>query len=63
MHYVDVTGAMLDRNGQPRPELFGPDSLHMNGAGYAEWTRVIRAALLEREARLEQAGSGSARQK
>jgi len=63
LHYVDVAGAMLDRNGQPGPELFGPDSLHMSGAGYAVWTRVVRPVLLGREARFERAAGDSARQK
>jgi lysophospholipase L1-like esterase len=40
--YVDVFTPMLRRDGTPRPELFGPDGLHMNSTGYAIW----RAALL-----------------
>jgi lysophospholipase L1-like esterase len=49
--YVDVATPMLDpAGGRPRPALFLPDSLHMTPAGYAVWTRVVRAALLPREA-------------
>ncbi|MFA4944045.1 MAG: GDSL-type esterase/lipase family protein [Lentisphaeria bacterium] len=43
--YVDLATPMLGRNGAPRPELFAKDRLHLNPAGYALWTRVVRAAL------------------
>ena len=39
--YVDVFTPMLGKDGQPRPELFGPDNLHMNRAGYELWTKVL----------------------
>lgn len=39
--FVDVTTPMLDADGNPRPELFRPDQLHMNPAGYALWTKVL----------------------
>ena len=35
--YVDVFTPMLDGGGQPRPELFVEDSLHMTRAGYLLW--------------------------
>ena len=35
--YVDVFTPMLDRSGEPRPELFEADSLHMTRAGYLLW--------------------------
>ncbi|GKS99874.1 GDSL family lipase [Acidovorax sp. SUPP3434] len=41
--YIDVFSAMLDASGQPRAELFGPDRLHMNDAGYDLWRTVIGA--------------------
>ncbi len=40
--YIDVFPAMLGANGGPRPELFEPDGLHMNRAGYRLWSRLIR---------------------
>jgi hypothetical protein len=52
LHYIDVVSPMLE-NGKPK-DLFGPDDLHMTAAGYAIWTRAVRAALLpnaEAEAR------------
>jgi lysophospholipase L1-like esterase len=44
LHYIDVVSPML-KNGKPK-DLFGPDDLHMNAAGYVIWTRAVRAALL-----------------
>jgi len=39
--YVDVYTPMLNRNGDPRPELFREDALHLNAEGYALWKEVI----------------------
>ena len=39
--YIDVFAPMLDSTGQPRPELFGPDSLHMTRKGYLLWRSLL----------------------
>lgn len=39
--YIDVFNPMLGGDGSPRPELFGPDRLHMNEEGYRLWKSVI----------------------
>jgi lysophospholipase L1-like esterase len=39
--YIDVFTPMLGKDGNPRPELFGPDRLHMNSEGYGLWKLVI----------------------
>jgi lysophospholipase L1-like esterase len=39
--FVDVNAAMLTPEGEPRPELFVDDRLHMSPAGYAIWKRVV----------------------
>jgi lysophospholipase L1-like esterase len=39
--YVDVFTPMLDPTGQPRPELFQADSLHMTRAGYLLWRSLL----------------------
>lgn len=39
--FVDVATPMLGADGQPRAELFGPDRLHMNRAGYALWRGIV----------------------
>ncbi len=39
--FVDIRPVMLRPNGQPVPELFRQDSLHMLPAGYERWTKVV----------------------
>ena len=39
--YVDVFTPMLGPTGQPRPELFLADSLHMTRAGYRLWRALL----------------------
>lgn len=39
--FIDVFTPMLDAAGQPRPELFVEDMLHLNAEGYRLWTRVV----------------------
>jgi lysophospholipase L1-like esterase len=41
MTYVDVFTPMLNAAGQPRPELFLADSLHLNRAGYLLWRSLL----------------------
>jgi lysophospholipase L1-like esterase len=43
--FIDVNAPMLDANGNPRPELFLDDQLHMQPAGYAIWVNVLRPIL------------------
>ena len=45
--YIDVYQPMLGADGQPRAELFVEDRLHMNAAGYALWTELIKPRLRE----------------
>lgn len=45
LEYVDVYTLMLDGKGQPRAELFLPDALHLNAAGYAIWKSAIAGHL------------------
>ena len=39
--FIDVFTPMLDADGRPRTELFGPDRLHMNRDGYKLWSSII----------------------
>lgn len=41
LHYADVATPMLGADGEPKPELFVRDGLHMTPAGYDIWTEVI----------------------
>ena len=45
LHYADIVPATLGSDGQPRPELFLADRLHLSPAGYDAWTTVLRATL------------------
>ncbi len=39
--FIDIYTPMVDADGQPRPELFRADALHLNAAGYALWKQAI----------------------
>ncbi|MES2695672.1 MAG: SGNH/GDSL hydrolase family protein [Verrucomicrobiota bacterium] len=45
LRFVDIWKPMLNEKGEPRPELFVKDMLHMNPAGYEVWTPYVTAAL------------------
>ncbi|MFP3947570.1 MAG: SGNH/GDSL hydrolase family protein [Longimicrobiales bacterium] len=47
LHYVDVATPMLGSDGEPVPELFVQDGLHMTDDGYEIWTEVVGDALEE----------------
>ncbi|EDY18272.1 lipolytic protein G-D-S-L family [Chthoniobacter flavus Ellin428] len=41
LKFIDVFPRMLGTDGLPRPEIFGPDRLHMNAEGYKLWTEIV----------------------
>jgi lysophospholipase L1-like esterase len=45
LHYADVVPATVGADGQLRPELFQADMLHLNPAGYDQWTPVVARAI------------------
>jgi len=45
--FIDVHQKMLDTTGEPIPEIFLEDSLHMNAKGYAIWQKEIQPFLLK----------------
>lgn len=45
--YIDVFSAMVDQQGNPNPDLFVDDQLHMNQKGYAIWVQVIGPHLVK----------------
>ncbi len=45
LRFVDIWTPMLNAQGEPRPELFVKDMLHLNEAGYAVWKPLVAAAL------------------
>lgn len=47
LQFIDVYPLMVNAIGGPRPEIFGPDNLHMNAKGYAIWKVEVDKALHE----------------
>jgi len=45
LDFVDIGPPMLGEDGRPRPELFVEDGLHLNDAGYALWTALVKPLL------------------
>ncbi|MCX6316512.1 MAG: GDSL-type esterase/lipase family protein [Bacteroidetes bacterium] len=45
--YIDVYHKMLDKDGKPMTDIFGPDNLHMNAKGYAIWKELIEPVLIK----------------
>jgi lysophospholipase L1-like esterase len=45
--FVDVYHKMLDKNGNPLPDIFLDDNLHMNAKGYHIWQKVIEPYLVK----------------
>lgn len=43
--FINVFPATLGEDGQPKPELFLADRLHMNAEGYVIWTKIIEPYL------------------
>lgn len=45
--FVDVYNAMLTASGEPMPDIFLSDNLHMNAKGYAIWKKKLETVLLK----------------
>ena len=46
LDYIDIFTPMLGEDGEPLPDVFLDDGLHMNAAGYAIWTEAVRPYLV-----------------
>lgn len=46
LHFIDVSQAMLDEQGEPIEALFIEDGLHLTPAAYALWTSIVRPVLI-----------------
>ena len=42
VNFVDTWKALTDQEGNPRPELFIQDQLHLNAVGYEIWTEIFK---------------------
>jgi lysophospholipase L1-like esterase len=45
--YVDVHKLMLGSDGEPMPDIFLEDNLHMNAKGYSIWQKALKPHLLK----------------
>ena len=45
LEFVDIDPPMLGDDGQPRPELFAKDGLHLSDDGYKLWTSLVQPHL------------------
>jgi len=45
--FIEVHSKMLNERGEPFPEIFFDDSLHMNAKGYSIWQKEIQPYLLK----------------
>ena len=54
--FIDIATPMLNDAGEPRPEIFVADNLHMNGAGYDTWREVVQPILVGAEESREPPG-------
>jgi lysophospholipase L1-like esterase len=46
LSFLDSHSRLLSKEGKPRPEILRADGLHLNDAGYALWTQVLRPDVL-----------------
>jgi lysophospholipase L1-like esterase len=46
VHFIDATVGLVDAKGQPKPELFVKDGIHLNDQGYKIWRANIERALV-----------------
>lgn len=53
LHFIDISTALLDKEGQPRRLLFADDDLHLNRAGYEAIRDVVCPVLMKHELQFE----------
>lgn len=47
LHFIDTSDALLASNGEPDPENYVFDGLHLSKRGYGIWREIIRKRLLD----------------
>lgn len=47
LEYVDLWSSLLNAKGEPNPDFFISDQLHLNETGYAQWNKIIQPYLIE----------------
>ncbi|MDR1972069.1 MAG: GDSL-type esterase/lipase family protein [Treponema sp.] len=46
LFFIDCAAALLTGDGNPKPDVFANDGLHLNPKGYTLWTGVLRPKIL-----------------
>jgi lysophospholipase L1-like esterase len=54
LNFIDAVPALLGADGQPLPDVFEVDGIHLNNEGYRILTSVVRPCLLARQSLLRQ---------
>ena len=47
--FINVFPLMLEPGGQPKPDIYVADRLHLNAVGYAIWAQAVRPVLVRTE--------------
>ncbi len=53
LRFLDSTSYLADAQGQPVPDYFVGDHLHLNAAGYAKWQAILDPVLREEWAKVK----------
>jgi lysophospholipase L1-like esterase len=48
LEFIDLWPSLLSPNGEPNPEFFISDLLHLNDKGYAQWNNLIQPYLVDK---------------
>ena len=47
LHFIDTSSALMGRDGEPDPDNYRFDRLHLSAQGYSIWRDIIRTRLLD----------------
>ncbi|MDC1217351.1 GDSL-type esterase/lipase family protein [Flavobacteriaceae bacterium] len=47
LYFIDTIPEFLDENGQPKPQWFAGDQLHLNEKGYQVWNKIIKREIVK----------------
>ena len=47
LHFIDTSGSLMGSNGEPDPDNYSFDGLHLSEQGYGVWREIIRTRLLD----------------
>jgi len=47
LHFIDTSGGLMGGNGEPDPDNYRFDGLHLSAQGYSVWRDIIRNRLLD----------------